>query len=542
MKYIIKPFSEIMVKSIPVRKKYLNHLQTNCSLALKKIDESLKVKAFWDKLEIIERISEDEFGRYQRISSDNVEEWSRKSQNENWKILEEDKREKIIKVLLRVPWIESILEVEEFDLEEINEFAYLSKSPSFNEKFPLILKNCLILYKKNLEWKSFVVRVKRSGIHNFKSLDLEKWLWWALLNEIPSSKVDLHFPNFTLNIEIKDKKVYLVKNKYFWIWGYPVGTQEKVLSLISWGFDSSVSSFSMMKRGCKVDYLFFNLGWVAHETWVKEIANHLWKNFSNWYKAKFITVPFEEIVSYLVQNINHRFRWIILKRLFLRVADILSSPEYYAIIKWDSLGQVSSQTLKNMFVIDKASETLVLRPLISFNKQEIIDLTKQIWTYEFACNIPEYCWVISDKPATGARLEQILEEEKNFPFELLEKAISNKKIEWIDDVLETEKIWNLEVEIVSIPWENEVVIDIREEPKELESPLILEWVEVLKIPFFDISYDFEKLDQNKTYLFYCDKWILSKNFALALREKGFKNIKIFRPILNDSLCKVGNKN
>ncbi|MDR1988511.1 MAG: hypothetical protein LBQ24_07520 [Candidatus Peribacteria bacterium] len=74
MKYIIKPFSEIMVKSIPVRKKYLNHLQTNCSLALKKIDESLKVKAFWDKLEIIERISEDEFGRYQRISSDNVEE------------------------------------------------------------------------------------------------------------------------------------------------------------------------------------------------------------------------------------------------------------------------------------------------------------------------------------------------------------------------------------------------------------------------------------------------------------------------------------
>jgi thiamine biosynthesis protein ThiI len=60
----------------------------------------------------------------------------------------------------------------------------------------------------------------------------------------------------------------------------------------------------------------------------------------------------------------------------------------------------------------------------------------------------------------------------------------------------------------------------------------------LRIPFFDISYDFEKLNQNKTYLFYCDKWILSKNFALALREKGFKNIKIFKPILEDNACKL----
>jgi thiamine biosynthesis protein ThiI len=82
------------------------------------------------------------------------------------------------------------------------------------------------------------------------------------------------------------------------------------------------------------------------------------------------------------------------------------------------------------------------------------------------------------------------------------------------------------------------VIDLREEPKEAEKPLKLENVEVLKIPFFDISYDFEKLNQSKTYLFYCDKWILSKNFALALKEKGFKNIKIFRPMENDSVCKV----
>jgi thiamine biosynthesis protein ThiI len=119
--------------------------------------------------------------------------------------------------------------------------------------------------------------------------------------------------------------------------------------------------------------------------------------------------------------------------------------------------------------------------------------------------MPEYCGVISDKPATGAKLEQVLEEEKNFSFELLEKAIANRKVEFIDKVLERENLGDLEVEVVSVPFENSVVIDIREEPKEAESPLILENIKILKIPFFDITYDFEKLDQSKTYLFYCDK-------------------------------------
>ncbi|MDR0771762.1 MAG: hypothetical protein LBF15_01545 [Candidatus Peribacteria bacterium] len=88
--------------------------------------------------------------------------------------------------------------------------------------------------------------------------------------------------------------------------------------------------------------------------------------------------------------------------------------------------------------------------------------------------MPEYCGVISDKPATGAKLEQVLEEEAKFPMELLEKAIKEKKIEWIDKVLEKENIGDLEVEVVSVPSEDSIVIDIREEPIEKESPLILE--------------------------------------------------------------------
>jgi thiamine biosynthesis protein ThiI len=114
-----------------------------------------------------------------------------------------------------------------------------------------------------------------------------------------------------------------------------------------------------------------------------------------------MTIPFEAVVKELVTNIGHKYRAIILKRCMLKVADQLAQAhKYYAIVKGDSLGQVSSQTLKNMFVIDKASQTLILRPLIGFNKQEIIDITKMIGTYDFACNMPEYCGVISDRPST----------------------------------------------------------------------------------------------------------------------------------------------
>lgn len=501
MKYIIKPFSEIIVKSKPVRKRYLSFLQTNTNLALKRIDESLKVRFFWDK-------------------------WELEIKDDIWEL----KIIQIIKTLQRIPGIESFIEVQEYDLWTLDE----------------IIDNCVLLYSKDLEWKTFVVRVKRSWTHDFKSIDAERYIWWGILKKIENSKVDLHNPDFVLNIEIKDKKVFLVKNKYLWIWGFPVWTQDKVISLISWGFDSSVSSFSMIKRWCKMDYLFFNLWWKAHEVWVKEVANHIWKNFSAWYKARFITIPFEEVVNHLAKDINHRFRWIILKRLFLRIADKLAiENEYYAIVKWDSLWQVSSQTLKNMFVIDKASETLLLRPLISFNKQEIIDLSVKIWTYNFACNIPEYCGVISDKPATWASLEQILEEEKSFDFTLLDKAFENKKVEWVDKIPLSPTLspkgrkGEEEIEIAYIPWEDEIVIDLREEPIEKENPLKLENVEILKIPFFDITYDFWGLDQSKTYLFYCDKWIMSKNFALSLKKKWFNNIKIYRPLIDDSSCKIG---
>jgi len=322
----------------------------------------------------------------------------------------------------------------------------------------------------------------------------------------------------------------IIKDKIEGIGGYPVGFQERLISLISGGFDSSVSTFSMMKRGCQTDYLFFNLGGNAHELWVKHVSHYLWKRFSAPHKkAKFITVPFEEVVSELLQNVNHKFRGIILKRLMLRAASLIAKNRYYALVKGDSLGQVSSQTLKNMYTIDKASDALVLRPLISMNKQEIINITKQIGTYDFACSMPEYCGVISDNPSAGAKYEDIIEEEAKLPEGLVEKVLEGKKIEFVRDMLDKiEREW--EIQEVQGVWEDDIIVDVREPERVKKSPLSHKWYEhVMVIPFYEINHSFKNLDQSKTYLFYCDKWVISKLHGLYLQEKWFHNIKVFRP-------------
>ena len=188
-----------------------------------------------------------------------------------------------------------------------------------------------------------------------------------------------------------------------------------------------------------------------------------------------------------------------------------------------------------MFAIDKASNTLVLRPLVSFNKQEIINITKQIWTYDFASNMPEYCGVVSDKPATGANLEDVLKEEGNFDLSLLEKALENKKVEFVDKMLmDLNEKW--EIEVSYVPWENEIVIDVREEEKIEKDPLMVDSVEILKIPFFEINHRFKNLDTSKIYLLYCDKWVLSNLHGLYLKEQWFNNVKIYRPI--EKWCKL----
>ena len=496
MKFIIRLSPELTIKSKPVRKRAIILLKNN-------------IKKHFDFNEIPVHIS----GNWDII---NLEYNKLIEKKENYIIISK----KIINILSKISGISHFMEVVSFSIEECS---------SKDEIFDKIYKKTAEIHLNSIKWKSFVVRAKRTGLHWFSSSDIERYVWGGLLKFWENTCVDLHNPEITVNFEVRDNIFHVIKKSIKWMDWYPIWFQDKVVSLISGGFDSGVATHSMMKRWCKVDYLFFNLWGSAHELWVKQVSHYLWKNFSIPHKkARFITVNFEGVIEQLLTKVNHRFRWILLKRFMLKVASMVAENNYYALVKWDSLGQVSSQTLKNMYVIDKASDCLVLRPLISDNKQEIIDVSRKIWTYHFACNMPEYCGVISDKPATWASLEDILEEEKNIENYVLVDAYMNRKIEKVADMLEENFERKSEIETVYEIWEDEILIDIREEENKSGHPQGVSLQNILQIPFFKINSEFPKLNQTKTYLFYCDKWVLSELHWLYLKENWFKNIKIFR--------------
>ncbi|MEZ5483121.1 MAG: hypothetical protein R3E73_13495 [Porticoccaceae bacterium] len=193
--------------------------------------------------------------------------------------------------------------------------------------------------------------------------------------------------------------------------GFPLGTQIRVMSLISGGFDSTVSSFLTMKRGLRTHFLFFNLGGRAHEVGVKEVAFYLWNRYSGSHRVRFITVPFEDVVAEILTSVENSQMGVILKRMMLRAGTrIADEMDVAALVTGEAVAQVSSQTLANLAVIDSVTEKLVLRPLITFDKNDIIDIARKIGTEEFAAKIRD-CGVISLNPTTRARPERIAEEE-----------------------------------------------------------------------------------------------------------------------------------
>ena len=199
-----------------------------------------------------------------------------------------------------------------------------------------------------------------------------------------------------------------------------------------------------------------------------------------------------------------------------------------AMITGESIAQVSSQTLTNLGVIDKVTEQLVLRPLITYDKQEIIDLATKIGAYEFAATMPEYCGVISDRPTVKAQMKRVEREEENFNFDVLEEALVNTRVTNIDTVLEDIKLLG-EVTPKQELLANDVVVDVRPTGEQQKKPLNLPGVDILTVPFFQINKQFVTFDQDRNYLLYCEKGVMSQLHALHIQDQGFENVGVYRP-------------
>lgn len=482
MKFIVKPHPEIFVKSESVRKRFTRILECNLRIIIQRRTESVAVYNRRDHIEV----SANSHQYYQQV----------------------------LEILTQTPGIHHVLEVKQSEFNDMHD----------------IFEQVLELNRERIEGKTFVVRAKRRGKHDFTSIELERYVGGGLNQAVESAKVKLTKPDVTVNIEIASDKLNQVLARHKGLGGFPLGTQEDVLSLISGGFDSGVSSYLHIKRGSKTHYCFFNLGGPAHEIGVKQVSHFLWNKYGSSAKVKFIAVDFEPVVAEILEKVDDGQMGVVLKRMFMRAGGMIAERfGIQALVTGEALGQVSSQTLTNLRHIDGVTDTLILRPLINWDKEDIIDLSRVIGTEDFAKVMPEYCGVISRKPTVKAVKEKLEAEEANFDYSVLEKVVSEARIMDIRDIEKESQEQAPEVEQVTAVQEHATVLDIRSPDEEDENPLEIDGVDIEHIPFYKLATKFGDLDQSKTYLLYCDRGVMSRLQALYLQEQGFNNVKVYRP-------------
>jgi thiamine biosynthesis protein ThiI len=382
------------------------------------------------------------------------------------------------------------------------------------------------LFAKSVEGKTFVIRVKRSGSQPFKSIDVERTVGGHLLAHSNAKGVQLKNPDITISMELIETQLNVITTKYKGLSGFPLGTQGDILSLMSGGFDSTVASYLTMKRGIKTHFIFFNLGGLAHEIGVKQVALYLWNKFGSSHKVKFISVAFDDVVEEIFRSTPPTYMGVTLKRLMLLASEeVANGMEIDALVTGESVAQVSSQTLRNLALIDQVCNKLILRPLATMNKPEIINIASEIGTKHFAENMPEYCGVISQNPITHGSFKRMEKVAQKFNYDVLHKAVQEAQYLDIDQIVEDiEQLAPVEV-VHDIQNDKHTVIDIRPEDECIELAC-----ETLKIPFHKLKVEFEKLPQDREYLLYCDKGIMSQLHAQYLRDaKNITNVSVYRP-------------
>lgn len=481
MHFIIKLFPEITLKSSSVRKRLTRQLTRNVHTLLTRIDPEAKVHEEWDYL--YAQLTEGYF---------NAE---------------------VVQQLQRIPGIANFSAVHTYTLASLED----------------VLEKTLRHWGKQIADKSFCVRVKRNGQHTFSSTEVERFVGAGLLQHSPTAKVKLKQPDITVPLEIRGDKLFIISKQHPGLGGFPVATQHPVLSLISGGFDSTVASYLAIKRGLKTHFCFFNLGGREHELGVQETAYYIWHRYSASHRVKFISVPFEAVVAEILATIDRSYRGVVLKRMMLRAASqIADATGIKALVTGEAIAQVSSQTLPNLHIIDRVTDKLIIRPLITMDKGDIIALSRQIGTEEFAAHMPEYCGVISSRPSADAKLSRVEQQETQFDLELLEQAIASATVQSIDQLCHTSNSSSAPI-LITMPTADDIILDIRH-PEEIASkPLQIPYATVCEIPFYSLSQDYEKLDRDKRYLLYCDKGVMSQLHAAHLKDQGFDNIAVYRP-------------
>jgi len=486
IKFIVRLQAEITVKSRSLRQRHGTLLTRNVRHLMKDISELTKVRWLWDKVEV-DAPADPAIAAAVRRQLGNIP---------------------------GIAHIEEVLQTSWNNFEATLEFVLQHTA-------------------ERLRNASFAVRVKRKGKHEFSSQDLAAYIGGGILARVEGTQVQLKAPQQQVQLWLEDETVSLLVERHPGLGGYPLPAQETVLSLISGGFDSAVASYQMIRRGARTHFCFFNLGGAeAHEAAVREIAYFIWQKYSATHPVKFISLDFSEVVERILAQDEPGVMGVVLKRAMLRAGALVAERlNAQALVTGEAMGQVSSQTLSNLKIIDEVTPALVLRPLISMDKQQIVDIARSMGVEAMSAAVPEYCGVISQKPTVKAKRPVVYKAETGITDALIEAVVVAAPVRDIREVQATTFANSgpqIVQDITQLP-ASAKVIDIRTLDEQEESPLVLETLGVMPVPFFKLASFMAKQDPAEHYVLYCQQGVMSRLQAIRLQEEGFAHVYVFQP-------------
>lgn len=294
----------------------------------------------------------------------------------------------------------------------ISNFSFAHKTDLDIEK----IKKTSLEIIKDKNFQTFRITTKRSN-KNFPltSMEVDRQVGEHIFESLKNKKVKLKNHDLECFIEITEKQALIYTKKIKGPGGLPIGVSGKGVCLLSGGIDSPVAAYRIMKRGMKIIFVHFHSYPYTDKASIEKVESlkKILENFQP--NSKLITIPFAEIQKQIVAQVPDKYRIIFYRRFMLRLAEeIAKEKKAKCLITGESLGQVASQTIENISVIGQAVSMPILRPLIGYDKEEIIAQAKKINTFETSILPHNDCcnFLMPHQPETKARIKDILQIEE----------------------------------------------------------------------------------------------------------------------------------
>ena len=319
-------------------------------------------------------------------------------------------------------------------LQDVSGIQGLSLVLKTNDDIENLKKVCLELVKQE-EGKTFKVHSKRAN-KNYPIISdqINREIAKVILQNT-ELKVDVHNPDILVSIEIRDDGAYVFTHTYKGAGGYPLGVGGKIMHMLSGGIDSPVAAFLLMKRGIKIECIHFASPPYTNVGVIEKLKDLLGKLNKYQPEIRLNIIPFTKLQEEIYKQSDESYAITIMRRMMFRLADRLAKRRRcLAISSGESVGQVASQTLDSMNVINAVSNMPVLRPVVCYDKTEIIDLAKKIDTFDISIRPFEDCCTIfaPKNPKTKPSLEKVLEYEAKWDYEsMIDEALKNVEVIYI---------------------------------------------------------------------------------------------------------------